>query len=169
MDSKRRPSAATVIAVIALIVALGGTAIAAGLTHKEKRQVKSIARSQVNKKVKKVFKRIPVGDFNVRIATISGFRLEADCTQNGDAVFLQSPSGVRVDGYSHNASGADGTAFGTNQTMNVGSDEGSSSFSITTRQGTVLSGELATDFPGASGVFGNDTTHCVVHGHILVN
>jgi hypothetical protein len=46
----RRPSPAMVVAFVALMVAIGGTAVAASaLTKKEKRQVAGIAANQVNK------------------------------------------------------------------------------------------------------------------------
>src|SRR5262249_11103333 len=46
-----RPSPAMVVAVIALIFAMGGTALAVvGLNGKQKRQVRSLANQQINKK-----------------------------------------------------------------------------------------------------------------------
>jgi hypothetical protein len=46
----RRPSAALIIATVALVLALGGTAVAVvGLNHKEKKQVKKIAKKQIAK------------------------------------------------------------------------------------------------------------------------
>jgi hypothetical protein len=48
-STKGRPSPATVLSIVALVVALGGTAIAAtALTKKEKKQVSRIAAGQVN-------------------------------------------------------------------------------------------------------------------------
>jgi hypothetical protein len=47
----RRPSAALIIASLALIFALGGTAVAVvGLSSKEKKQVKKIAKKQIKKR-----------------------------------------------------------------------------------------------------------------------
>src|SRR6476619_6407400 len=112
MNSKRRrPSVATVIAVLALIVALGGTAIAAGLTHREKQQVKSIAKSQVNGKVKRLFARVAVDDERT-VATIKGFEFQVSCSQGTADTILEVPAGVAVDGVSFRSSGGTDVVFG---------------------------------------------------------
>lgn len=50
-----RPSPAMIVAVVALVFAMGGTALAVvGLNGKQKRQVRSLANQQINKKAPKL-------------------------------------------------------------------------------------------------------------------
>ena len=172
MDSKRRmPSAGTVVAVIALVVALAGTAIAAvGLNHKQKRQVRSIARSQVNGTVKRVFKILPITPNGASIPIVArpaGFQIRVSCSQDHVNAYVADPRDVTVDGHSHIGNEARGTDDDLQLTTQNGNHQ--ASFAITTKSGQVASGNLAFDYPGGAGIFDGDTSHCVVYGHILVN
>ena len=95
--SKRRPSPAMIIAVIALVLGLGGAAIAADLT---KPQVKKIAKKVANKQIKKkAILKSQEGSLNVNSAKT------ADTAANAAAV-----NGVRVVGMDYRANYGDASA-----------------------------------------------------------
>ena len=85
--SKRRPSAAMIVAVIALVLGLGGAAIAADLT---KPQVKKIAKKVANKQIKKkALLKSQEGNLNVNSAktvdTVRTFKVNLNETAPGGA------------------------------------------------------------------------------------
>ena len=84
----RRPSPAILVAVIALVAALGGSAVAevattSKLNKKEKKQVKKIAKKQGQKQAKKqVAKQFPVGSSQLADGAVTAPKL-ADGAVNG--------------------------------------------------------------------------------------
>ncbi len=70
-----RPSPAILVAVIALVAALGGSAVAevatTSLSKKEKKQTKKIAKKQVNKK-------LPIESKNLADGAVDGSKLTGD-------------------------------------------------------------------------------------------
>ena len=102
--SKRRPSAAMIVAVIALVLGLGGAAIAADLT---KPQVKKIAKKVANKQIKKkALLKSQEGSLNVNsaksadnAATVNGVSVQRVFTQtapNTGPVDVFNAGGLRM-------------------------------------------------------------------------
>lgn len=177
----KRPSGAMVVAVVALVVALVGTGVAAvGLSRHQKSQVRGISKVQTGKRVKKVFKRVAVDD-NKLVATVAGFKLRLGCTQTSVYPYLNPPPNVPIDGASmvyHDIFDNDPAYIRLNVysqggrldlTDSGGLEQSVSSFAITTKGGRVVSGTLGYDLPGGGGIFENDDDHCVVYGHLFVN
>ena len=99
--SKRRPSAAMIVAVIALVLGLGGAAIAADLT---KPQVKKIAKKVANKQIKKkAILKSQEGSLNVNSAKTAGTATTAGSADSVDGV---SAGGIN---YRVDATGAETT------------------------------------------------------------
>jgi hypothetical protein len=166
---ERRPSAALVVSIIALAVAMGGTAVAVdgGFDARQTKAIKAIAAKQGSGNVQTVFKRLEVGNLGTPVvAKGAGFKIRGNCQQNQINAYLTVPDGVTVDGVSDEDS-----IFGTQTPLDLNATGGGfqvSSFAIAGDDGRVMSGNLGFDYPGASGIF-NGQNRCVIYGHIVVN
>ena len=172
MDVKgRRRSAPLVISILALVVALAGTALAAGgvFNQAETKAIKKISRAETAKRVIKVFEVLDQSNVAHRVLRTGGFQLRVVCAQDGVRAYIYDNANGAVDGSSDVAGAFAG------QDLLLADDQAPdngfrvSSFSIATENGKVWSGNLGFDYPGAQGIFSGDTDHCVVHGHIVVN
>src|SRR5215475_4587726 len=104
----RRPSPAMIVAIAALVAALGGTAVAgpqaiiSALNKKEKKQTRNIANSEIDKrapglsvanaqnatnasavggmKVAKIFEKLPANSPTTQIYNANGLVISAGCT-----------------------------------------------------------------------------------------
>jgi hypothetical protein len=152
------------VSIAALVVALGATAVAVDGSGSSDRAFKLSA--QASARSKPVFKRLDVGELGETvIAKGGGFKVRAVCQQSQISAYVTAPDGKPRDGVSD----VD-TLFGTTGSLQLTSNPGFqvSSFSITTKDGAAMSGNLGFDYPGASGIF-DGQNKCVVYGHVLVN
>lgn len=146
----------------ALVVALGGTAVAVEGLSSSDRTFK-LSAHEVSARSKTVFKRLDVGDLGETvIAKGAGFRVRAVCQQGSISAYVTAPEGKPRDGVSD----VD-TLGGTTGSLQLTSGSGFqvSSFSIATKDGHLMSGDLGFDYPATF----NGQNKCVVYGHVLVS
>jgi hypothetical protein len=164
-QGERRPSAALIVSIAALVVASGGAALAMEDISSNDRTFK-LSAQQASAGSKAVFKRLDVGELGETvIAKGAGFKVRAVCQQGSISSYVTVPDGKPRDGVSDVDS-----LFGTTGSLQLTSGSGFqvSSFSIATKDGNAMSGNLGFDYPGGSGIF-DGQNKCVVYGHVLVS
>lgn len=152
------------MSIAALVVALGGTAVAMTSLSSNDGAFK-LSGQKASAPGTTVFQRLDVGELGETvIAKGAGFKIRGVCQQGSISVYVTAPDGKPRDGVSDVDA-----LIGTNGSLQLNSGAGFqvSSFSIATKDGNTMSGNLGFDYPGNSGVF-NGQNKCVVYGHVLV-
>jgi hypothetical protein len=183
----RRPSPAMVVAIVALIAALGGTAVAGGVLNKKK--AKKIANSAITKRapglsvahaksadsagsantltgLTKINYSADSGSADQQVFSAGGLALVAKCS--GAAADLDATTSVAATLQSYgNTSDTNDTSFNPGDTDTLLESDEERDFVYTGSNGSIIVGQLAAAF-NAGGLYGGTSPKCIIKGYVQV-